>query len=265
MPNEVAEWKARVLADRGRAIEQVKRLYAVVMGFAVWSCITDAYRYARLLLDSSYKEWNAYSILAAQALACISLIALFYLGAERMLDRRYLQHDSPVASRFGFWFDLFTLGSIALWFAILANTFPTAQPSVDEVYSYFRLFLLFLLILYVLDIGLLVVHGAMLLRDRTRHTGLLKAYTIWILSNLASIVAIGCVYKFVPIKATEPYLGLNCAALIVSLWHIARFFWDFLLTFKFYFPPEDINDPPAHLIATPTTVTAPTAAEAARA
>jgi hypothetical protein len=136
-----------IIAERTRTIDQIKRLYAVVMGYSVTSCFTNMYACARII---SSDMTIGISIILAQGLVFVSLIALFYLGAERLLDKRYLQADSKVPSRHGLLFDLLCLGATAAWFVILADTFPNvsqASLTAGDLRHGMRLFIINLLVL----------------------------------------------------------------------------------------------------------------------
>jgi hypothetical protein len=265
---------SQILAERGRTIEQVKRLYAIVMGFAVWSCVVNTYQCVRKLQEFPSPTWNEYSILAAQAISVVTLITLFYLGAERMLDRKYLQENSPVPTRRGLLWDLFTLGIIAVSFAILANTFPLTSvtladiksilPNADpagaiptedfrvKIHNYFWYFTLFLLLMYCLDLLLLASQAAplwfqdkKLAEGKKKHGEILRAYGKWIAINVVSVIVIGIVfYHFEALDyppAHQVALGANCIALIIIAGHLLRFFVDFLWTFPFYYPPQALQ------------------------
>ena len=59
-------------------------------------------------------------------------MVLFALGAERFLDRTYLQAKSVVPTRRTLFFDLLTLGLTAALFVILSNIFQ-APPASDKL------------------------------------------------------------------------------------------------------------------------------------
>jgi hypothetical protein len=251
------KWRTRILNERIRTIEQVKRLYAVVMGFAVISCITNAYQSARILQAQEPYAWDGYTVLAAQVISFVSLITLFVLGAERMLDRRYLLPESPCPKWMSLWFDLFALGIAALWFLILANAIPPAAPPATNfkatLYTEFKAYSLYLAILYALDVVFLAIQAITLfLEDRRRppaqrlHRGLLKAHRTWIVINLIGLAVMVAVMLWVPMDHPVSSYGysLHVGALAVLGWHVLRFFVDFGKTFDFYYPPENPNVPP---------------------
>lgn len=249
------KYDACVVAERVRTVEQIKRIYAVVMGFALTTCITNAYGCAR----AAEFEWNATFLLTAQVFAFISLISLFLLGAERLLDRKYLQPRSELPTLLHLWFDLATLGIAAIWFVILANSFP-AVPSVPEeigepmrmkITANLRPFTISLIVLYAIDIVSLLLQLLLIgkrsffksiIASRASRNRLLDAHIIWILINA---VALAALYEFMPSaesKKLVPYFGwpVNMAALFLILLHGLRFAFDFGLTFKFYYPSEKL-------------------------
>ncbi len=252
------KWKALVVSERARTIDQIKRLYAVVMGFGVTTCIANAYISARHVAPFSY---DSYSILIAEVFSFVSLAALFYLGAERMLDRKYLQPSSAIPKWNSLWFDLGTLGFAAAWFVILANTFPTFPPSQSTqsnghlvitaaaVATDFDYFIINLGILYLLDVVLLAIHGwngwnATEKEEKERWS----AYSTWITINSVSLILINILYWLVPYHYTVPLLRLNLGACLLIGWHFFRFIWDFRKTFKFYYPTQDQEKVPEEFL-----------------
>lgn len=234
------KWKTNVLAERGRAIEQIKRLYAVVMGFAVVRIISQIYDCVHALLTKNLLDWNLAAILLAQFVAFISLIALFFLGAERMLDRKYLREtciDPP--TRLGLWFDLLTLGITAVLFLILANVFPGQPIDAKDVPRYFGYFIVWLLIIYALDIIMLSAQLISLRQDPNQDRHLVHAYHVWIIINVVSLIAMLGIYFFV--LGRFALLTIDVGAVAIILLHLARFFVDFFLTFEFYYPSERLT------------------------
>jgi hypothetical protein len=63
-------------------------------------------------------------IVVSELLSFISLIALFFLGTERLLDSTYLNIRSDLPTRGVLLFDLIWLGLTAALFVILADTIP---------------------------------------------------------------------------------------------------------------------------------------------
>ena len=104
------KWQQQALyfSDRSRAIDQIKRLYAVIMGFALTTAIGNAYLCLRML-KPELKSFDAYLLIIAPLIPFVSLLALFYLGAERLLDRKYLE-ENPQVTPHKLGLDLATVG-----------------------------------------------------------------------------------------------------------------------------------------------------------
>lgn len=98
----------QVLTERSRTIDQVKRVYAVIMGFALTSCFGNIFKG---IVASEY-DFECGSIFLADGLTLLSLATLFYLGSERMLDVRYLRDDSDPAKIRWFLLDLIWLRAL---------------------------------------------------------------------------------------------------------------------------------------------------------
>jgi hypothetical protein len=174
----------------------------------------------------------------APVISLASLIALFALGAERFLDRKYLQPDSPSPKAMTLFADLLTLASTAGVFVILANVFPApaAQKTLklDDLHALQSHFISYLELLYVLDIGCLVLN-----LYRGWNTTLRGAHGIWITINAISLALLYFVIAEIPDRSV-PTLGVGLVALCLASLHIVRFFTDFLLTFRFYYPGEEL-------------------------
>jgi hypothetical protein len=228
------ERKARVFADRVRTIDQIKRLYAVVLGFALTSSIANAYLCERSLAVFSWEEW---SIIVAPVISSASLMVLFALGAERFLDRTYLQHDSVVPSRSSLFIDLFTLGLTAAWFVILSNIFQAPSSpgslSLGDLRKFQSHFIRYLELFYLLDIACL---GVNLVRG-WGNSGHAKAHFIWIAINIVCV----CLLFFWIGKISDgpvPYIGFSLVAGLLTILHVGRFALDYFFTFEFYYPTE---------------------------
>jgi len=235
--NPDQERRARILADRVRALDQIKRLYAVVLGFALTTGITNAYLCERALDKFS---WEAGSIVVAPVISSASLMVLFALGAERFLDRRYLQPDSPVATRWSLFIDLFTLGLTAAWFVILSNIFQAPPPnaprlSLGELRGFQAHFIKYLVVFYLLDIFCLAIN---LFRGRAdpEHR---RAHWIWIWINAACAVLLFLANRYISDMAL-PLVGFSLIATLLTAIHMIRFAVDYRHTFKFYYPLEAI-------------------------
>ena len=237
----IKEGNARIIAERGRTIDQIKRLYAVVMGYALTTCVATAYLCDRAVQQAS---WEARSIIVAPVLCFVSLMALFYLGAERLLDRKYLRHDSRRPSRAGLFADLMTLALSAGWLVVVANIFqaPVNPNKLDilALRQFQRDFINGLYVLYCLDIVLLAAQACILLRRKPEDWGnLLKAHLTWLVVNVAAISVLWFWVSTVP-DGPLPHVDINAVSFYLVLLHVARFIADYTLTFKFYYPPEDL-------------------------
>jgi hypothetical protein len=238
-----ASQQALILAERTRTLDQVKRLYAVVMGFAVTSCVQRGYS---SLPPLTYTSFDVVFILFAQGIAFASLIVLFYLGAERMLDIKYLQPTSPAPRRRELLFDLFQLGMTAVMFVVLAHSIPENEPTLAAVLAGQREFTLNLIILYVLDTLILIIQLVALISGVARSSRAgdeaLQANAVWILQNLVCIAVIAlcrtsCDNLWIPVGL----LSVNVMALTLLALHVGRFFFDFLMGFSFYYPPARLD------------------------
>lgn len=260
---------ALVLSERGRALEQVKRLYAVVMGFAIWSCITNSYQCARKLWNVAPDAWDSFFILFTQLFSVLSLIALFFLGAERMLDRKYLQPDTPNPPKpVEFLGDLITIGAPAILFVIIANAFPLTALALDDikfavgpsgtpaptnfstsVRQTFWYFVFFLIVLYAVDALSLLLHQRALKKDnappagggRGKHQDLLDAYWWWSVINtgclvLMSIILIAFLGLNVRYLDHSWFQTIHVAAAFILVIQLVRFGVDFYKTFPAYYP-----------------------------
>lgn len=237
----------QVYAVRGRTLDQIKRLYAVVMGFALTTCIANAYLCFRRL---EQPDAQANLILVTAVFAFVSLIPLFYLGAERMLEQKYLQLSSEPASGGELFGDILTLWVTAGWFVVIANSFPlipaTNNLPAADVHSFFPKFLFYLIILYVLDVVFLLMQMALLRLDaksariweeheEAAYNKLMKAHKIWIGANLVTgaIIAIGWWFF-------DPSYGTAAAWTLIVI-QAARFLVDYTLTFESYYPQDEIK------------------------
>jgi hypothetical protein len=189
-PANASELNRQTLADRTRTIDQLKRLYAVVMGFAVTQCFSHIYQCAQSITIFSVSGL----ILIAQGIAFITLIVLFYLGAERLFDTRYLRTESRVPHPFGLLLDIFTSGVTAIWFVILADTFadPSSITLPHTIYSEISVNLHYftanLLLLYAVDVLFLLVQIFRTYRHRTsNYQNSIKHHWFWLSLNLAGI------------------------------------------------------------------------------
>jgi hypothetical protein len=245
----------QIRAERTRTIDQVKRLYAVVMGYAVTSCLSNIYGCGKM---TGFRVDAALLALLAQGFTFVSLAALFYLGAERMLDSRYLGVDSPVPTRRGLLFDLMSLGVTAGWLVILADTFPIppATPFANDDAGQAALaafvqtvldsqgrFTRNLIALYVLDavfvLGQLIrlmpgPSDAVRIRTATAHQ-------IWMVLNLGCIVLLTIFLKDWQAGTMDlGFIRMNALTFWLVTIHLVRFLFDFFATFEFYYPTQPL-------------------------
>jgi hypothetical protein len=237
----IKEHNARIIAERGRTIDQVKRLYAVVMGYALTTCVANAYLCERALQPAT---WEARSIIIAPVLCFASLMALFYLGAERLLDRKYLRHDSRRPSRAGLCADLMTLALSAGWFVVVANIFqaPVSPKTLDlsALRQFQSDFINGLFVLYFLDVFLLAAQVLILLRRKPADwLNLLKAHLIWMVVNICTVFVLWF-WVSTMTDGPVPFIAIGAVPFCLVLLHGLRFLADYTLTFKFYYPPEDL-------------------------
>jgi hypothetical protein len=237
----IKERDARIIAERGRTIDQIKRLYAVVMGYALTACVANAYLCERALQQAS---WEARSIIIAPVICFVSLMALFYLGAERLLDRKYLRHDSHRASKTGLLADLMTLALSAGWFVVVANIFqaPVSPNKLDiaALRKFQEDFINGLLVLYLLDVLLLAVQVCILLRTKPEDwKNLRKAHLIWMAVNICAFCALWFGVSTIA-DGPLPYANIGTVSFCLVLLHAARFIVDYAWTFEFYYPSDKL-------------------------
>jgi hypothetical protein len=145
----------QLLTDRTRAMEQIKRLYTVIAGFAATAFLINSVAFIRALDSKAGNE--PYAILASELVAFFSLLILFLFGAERLLDTKYLQPKSPVPSWYGLTWDVVSLIATVGWFVVLAHLLPTAAqlkppPDLSSIlHDSQKNFMWALVLLYVAD------------------------------------------------------------------------------------------------------------------
>jgi len=227
-------------ADRIRTIDQIKRLYAVVMGFAVTTSISNVYN----AVKSSGFDPSVSFVILSDEFAFISLIVLFFLGTERFYDARYLRPDSRPASLRGLFLDLSASGISAGFFVILAETFSLQDPGtaldLPHVMAMQHEFFRNLLGLYAIDLVLLFVQ---IWRMRRHPTGLENSFTahwIWVALNVATFLIFFFFHRdelgHVAIGFLSLDLLISSLALEILAIHAVRFGLDMSLTFEFYYP-----------------------------
>ncbi len=235
--------RAQIIAERTRTLDQIKRLYAVVMGFAVTNCVARSYSSLQPL---SLQSIDANSILVSQGITFVSLIVLFYLGAERMLDIKYLQPASPVPRPGELVWDLFQMGATSVMFIVLAHSIPENATRLDQVVACQRDFTLNLIILYGLDSLILLAHLPGLVWGQARIAAVgqnaLRAHAVWLAINLACVpILILARLHWSNSWIRAPGFSLNGLAMAMLVLHIARFFADFLSTYRFYYPTTTLG------------------------
>jgi len=162
-------------------------------------------------------------------------MALFYLGSERFLDSRYLEHDSEAASWSGLAFDVLCLSVTSLWFIVIARSLPqadalsayaacTADACRDALVTLpGSRFLRNLVLLYVLDLILLLMQILRLRRSRIpaqKQKELFGAHQIWIAINLVC----AC-FTWVLVYRNPGGWHNPIPAVILFVIHVARFLW----------------------------------------
>ena len=195
----------------------------------------------------------------AQGVSFVTLIVLFYLGAERLLDNRYLNVESRVPTRFGLLIDLFTCGATAVWFVILADTFPDTVKHADQTGMELALtgnlsyFTLNLLILYVVDSLFIMIQIRRIYKNRTHDfTTTMHHHWFWLSLNVLGVVLLYPVIinfpndqlasslSFLVPSWTVPIFGnYLCLSLYIIILHSMRFFTDWWYAFRSYYPPDE--------------------------
>jgi len=247
----------QVSGDRTRTIDQIKRLYAVVMGFALTTCFANIYQCVKIT-----HVYSSYSVtLLAQGVCFVTLIVLFYLGAERLLDNRYLRIESQVPSRFGLFIDLFIIGTTAILFVILADTFPDLniykdQPSMETALAYnIRLFTAVLLLLYVVDTLFLLIQIWRIHRNRSGDFALLiRHHWFWFTLNVLGVILLYPVIInftnhpiahaltfWVPNWMVSLFNDYFYLSMYIIILHVLRFIADYCYAFDSYYPQDLIT------------------------
>ncbi len=216
---------ARILAERGRTLDQIKRLYAVVMGFALTQLIQNLVAMDKVLNE----DWSARLTYLAVFISFISPLSLIYLGSERMLDTKYLdpaQKQPPDWKELAT--DLFMLGFTATVFVVLGETFAN-QTSLSKALSSF---LLVLAILYALDAIFLAIQYFFVL---PAGSPLLRPHLEWLRINLISFALAIALWHW------SAGIGELACSLILIAANTVRFFWDLSGAFEHYYPSEALK------------------------
>ena len=223
-------------ADRSRTLDQIKRIYAVVMGFGATECIKNVF-FSTFHVPEA-ERLSAALLFGSFGVAFLSLLTLFFLGAERYLDGRYLSADRE-ASRVGVGFDLLNLNVTAVWFVVLSQSFPATSATgpitmvLSERHAAHLPFIGNLIWLNLIDLVLL---GTQIARihsseaETAERVSMTRAHWIWIAINLATLVALGLLWHYGTV-----FSAIEVAAVVFTV-HVVRFIVDFWLTFRFYFP-----------------------------
>ncbi len=238
---------ALVLMERTRAIDQVKRLYTVMVGFATITLLTNVVANVRNL-DPDAPPMEAYLILASLIVSFFSLLILFIFGAERLLDVRYLEVGKRAPKWVGLMWDVISLLGTAAWFGIVANLLPVTTSKVptigiDLLRQAQSDFIAFLMILYFADLILLLIQLA---RIGGSNSVASRAHWTWFVLNALSLGALYLTQKHLS-NVPDPTLYKDASlvtAVLIGL-HIVRFFSDVWMTFPFYYPGKEYS------IATP--------------
>jgi hypothetical protein len=242
-----------VLSERGRTIDQLKRLFAVVMGFAVTTCFINAYQSITGMIQYITFDFHVIFIVISELLSFLSLIALFFLGTERLLDSTYLNIRSDLPTHGIVLFDLIWLGLTAALFVILADTIPD-RYIIDNAISHIphdttilqqflkcltqrqEDFVVILLVIYFINSSLF---GLQLKYFNKRISEYTYAYRYWIKLNVVCFIIFIIIITVFPILHLSVHHNLYIISVLsVSLIfvHLVRFYFDFRITFGVYFP-----------------------------
>jgi len=200
---------------RKRSVDNLQRLYTVVISLAV----TESLR--RTLLTSANNVADFAWSNANKWILCSSLIVTvvpFYHGANRYLDATYVTGERK-ASRYALMIDFFfffihALGMFVL--ALLITDDPLLVTTNDTYFFYGLAGLLTLDILWVIitkSISSSIKAGDEL------------PYHLWVPINIFAVVAI---------VALAWWRRWEWLILVT----IVRSFMDYILTYKFYYPPD---------------------------
>lgn len=245
---------AVIIADRTRAVEQVKRLYAVIVGFSTITFLTGAITCLRALNATDRIE--AYGILLSQSICFFTLLILFVFGAERLLDLRYLQQNSPVPAWQALFGDVVCVLFTASWFAILANMLPVAVGTppllgLPELEKSQELFVSALAAIYLADVIVLWMQARRFSRESVANSEAQnwnRYHTTWKRINLVMLLVTallllylesGVVAPMVYLKAPQE-ISVNAVSLILGVAHILRFLFDVARTYPFYYPVKPL-------------------------
>ena len=253
-----------VATDRTRAIEQIKRLYSVIVGFATITFLSGAVFCIRNMDGQNPGE--AYGILISQATCFFTLLVLFVFGAERLLDLRYLQVTSAVPSWKALFGDVACVLFTASWFAVLANLLPVAKGApplvqLTDLEESQKLFVHALLAIYLIDIAILWIQGRAFkkrsgqLNDHdelaTEQKNWEEIHGTWRRINVGMCIVMVLVAAYLNAREIAAYLNvpapaiyINGVSAILFLAHALRFVVDVSRTFAFYYPQKRLSTQP---------------------
>jgi len=220
-----------VLTERIRTLDQIKRVYAVMMGAAATLCASNI---AAAIRNADYAG-EVIVTTSAQGLCFASLLVLFFVGTERYLDKKYLRAASKTPKWYTLMADIICLMVSGVWFVVLAQSVLGAARDILQ-FNYN------LLVLYGLDFAVLLfqlVTTDSTMPENATSDECKKAYRIWIVLNVICFVLVSILTFLVMPNLLTAYgetLGLALGALILAAIHIARFLFDFSRTFRLYYP-----------------------------
>jgi hypothetical protein len=233
----------RIIADRARTLDQIKRLYAVVMAFALTTSVANAYLCERAL---ETKTLATRLIIFGPVFCLGSILILFCLGAERFLDLKYVQLASKRATWKGLALDLAALGATAGVFVVLANSFQPPPPGVllktADLALDQSVFLFNLVILCTVDVICLLPQYLILKIKRTVPVpAAYSAHGTWLVTNAVMLVTFFSLWYYEP-RITNS-LGVAGITTVLVIVHLGRFLIDFGCGFKLYYPSDELPDP----------------------
>jgi hypothetical protein len=223
-------------ADRVRTLDQIKRLYAVMMGLAATHCITEAI----VRIQRDHLGLDQIAVIVCHGIIFASLIILFFLGAERYLDKKYLRAGFHNPSWKSLTLDIGCLGLSSVWFVVLGRSVSAPIANLSDYYFVWNL-----LALYVMDLVILALQYRDISRttpdcDETRTCA--EAYTIWAIVNACCGGAVLLlIFLFAPLmlsRSGDINLTIYTTTGILLIIHLIRFYVDFSKTLEFYYPLE---------------------------
>lgn len=224
-------------ADRVRTLDQIKRLYAVMMGLAATHCITEAI----VRIQRDHLGVDQIVVIVCHGVIFASLIILFFLGAERYLDKKYLRAGFHNPTWKSLTLDIGCLGLSSVWFVVLGRSVSAPIANLPDYYFVWNL-----LALYVIDLVTLGLQYRDISRtvpdcDETRTCK--EVYSIWAIVNVCCIAAVSSlIFLFAPLAlrgSGDFSLTIYIMAGSLLAIHLIRFYVDFSRTLEFYYPLEN--------------------------